>query len=200
MADAVESAARSLARRVVNSAIAAPRLVDERKALARTLAERPNTPRLGGATAAALAARFASRLGPLRFLARRTPMWLVAAAVPALIASVNRGADELGLVASHLVLRARDANLEPDAERLRRVAVQLLTRTQVDPEREPRHGPLAVMWLRRAFRAALPFTAGVATADPTGLADAAAAVDPTLLAPVSTREAGRSGQVDESSR
>ena len=91
LSDAVEGAARSLARRVVNSAIAAPRLVDERKALARALAEHPNTPRLGGATAAALATRFASRLGPLRFLAKRTPMWLVAAAAPALIASVNRG-------------------------------------------------------------------------------------------------------------
>jgi hypothetical protein len=39
-----------------------------------------------------------------------------------------------------------------------------------------------VAWLRRAFRAALPFTAGVATSDPEGLAAAAADVDPTLLA------------------
>ena len=47
----------------------------------------------------------------------------------------------------------------------------------VDPEVEPSHGALVVYWLRRAFRAALPFTAGVATADPEGLASAAAAVD-----------------------
>jgi hypothetical protein len=40
-----------------------------------------------------------------------------------------------------------------------------------------------VRWLRRAARAALPFTAGVATADPEGLATAAAAVDPVTLGP-----------------
>jgi hypothetical protein len=109
-------------------------------------------------------------------------MWLFATAVPALLASVSRGADELGLVASNLVLRARAKGIEPDPERLRRVAVQIASRRPVDPEQEPRHGPLVVAWLRRAFRAALPFTSGVATSDPDGLAAAAADVDPTQLA------------------
>ena len=83
--------------------------------------------------------------------------------MPALVASVARGADELGLVASHLVLRARAKGIEPDPERVRRVAVQIASRRAVDPDQEPKHGPLVVSWLRRAFRAALPFTAGVAT-------------------------------------
>jgi hypothetical protein len=182
LADAVEGAARSLTRRMVVDAIASPRGVEDREALARALAARPVSPALAGATIAALGLRLARRVRRLGFLARRTPLWLVATAVPALVASVSRGADELGLVASHLVLRARAKGIEPDPERVRRVAVQIASRRAVDPKQEPRHGPLVVSWLRRAFRAALPFTSGVATSDPEGLAAAAADVDPTLLA------------------
>ena len=84
-------------------------------------------------------------------------------------------------VASHLTHRARAAGVEPDLERVRRAAVQIVSRQTVDPEVEPSHGALAVQWIRRGVRAALPFTAGVATRDPDGLADAAAKVDVTLL-------------------
>jgi hypothetical protein len=182
LADTVEGAARSLTRRMVVDAVASPRGVEDREALARALAARPVSPALAGATIAALGLRLARRVRRLGFLARRTPLWLVATAVPALVASVSRGADELGLVASHLVLRARAKGIEPDPERVRRVAVQIASRRAVDPDQEPRHGPLVVSWLRRAFRAALPFTAGVATSDPDGLAAAAADVDPTQLA------------------
>jgi hypothetical protein len=56
-----------------------------------------------------------------------------------------------------------------------------VSRRRIDPDTEPSHGGLAVAWLRRAARAALPFTAGVATADPEGIAAAAEAVDPTTL-------------------
>jgi hypothetical protein len=182
MSGAVEGAARSLTRRMVVDAVSSPRRVDDREALARALAARPVSPALAGATAAALGLRLARRFRRLGFLARRTPMWLAATAVPALLASVSRGADELGLVASNLVLRARAKGIEPDPERVRRVAVQIASRRPVDPEQEPRHGPLVVAWLRRAFRAALPFTSGVATSDPDGLAAAAADVDPTQLA------------------
>src|SRR5262245_17752961 len=107
MSDAVEGAARSLTRRMVVDAVSNPRRVDDREALARALAARPVSPALAGATVAALGLRLARRFRRLGFLARRTPMWLVATAVPALLASVSRGADELGLVASNLVLRAR---------------------------------------------------------------------------------------------
>ncbi len=182
VADAVEGAGRALTRKMVADAVTSPRGMADREALARALAERPVSPALARATAAALGLRLAGRVRRLGFLARRTPLWLLATAVPALVASVARGADELGLVASHLVLRARAKGIEPDPERVRRVAVQIASRRAVDPEQEPRHGPLVVSWLRRAFRAALPFTAGVGTSDPDGLAAAAADVDPTRLA------------------
>ncbi|HET6834243.1 MAG TPA: hypothetical protein VFH30_10265 [Acidimicrobiales bacterium] len=179
--DALEGAGRALTRKMVSDAVASPRGMADRETLARALAARPVSPALAGATAAALGLRLASRVRRLGFIARRTPLWLLATAVPALVASVSRGADELRLVASHLVLRARAKGIEPDPERVRRVAVQIASRGAVDPEREPSHGRLMVSWLRRAFRAALPFTAGVATSDPDGLAAAAADVDPTQL-------------------
>jgi hypothetical protein len=183
LADAVEGAGRSLTRRVVTGALEAPRPLRDRDALTNALAERPAAPLLASATGAALAVRALSRVPALTFLSRRTPMWLVAAAVPALVASVSRGADELSMVSSHLTQRARAAGVEPDPERLRRVSVQILSGAPVDPDAEPRHGPLVIAWLKRAFRAALPYTAGVATRDPEGLATVAADVDPKLLAP-----------------
>jgi hypothetical protein len=179
--DALESAGRSLSGRVVTGAATEGKDLADPNALERSLAAKPRIPALGSATTAALALRFATRFRSLGFLARRTPAYLVAAAIPALIASVTRGADELGMVASHLVHRARAEGVEPDLERVRRVAVQIVARRPVDPEVEPSHGALAVQWLRRAFRAALPFTAGVATADPEGLARAAAEVDTSRL-------------------
>jgi hypothetical protein len=181
VADAVEGTGRALTRRMVGDAVTAPRAVADGDSLARALAERPVAPALGGATAAALGLRAAGRIPRLGFLARRTPLWLLATAVPALVASVARGADELGLLASHLVHRARVEGIEPDPERVRRVAVQIASHRAVDPDHEPSHGPLVVSWLRRAVRAALPFTSGVATRDPDGLAAAAAEVDPVRL-------------------
>ncbi len=179
--DALESAGRSLARRVVTGAAAGHAALTDRDGLARALADKPRVAALGSATTAAVVIRFASRFRRLGFLARRTPAFLLAAAVPALVASVSRGADELGMVSSHLVLRARAQGIEPDLERVRRTAVQIVSHQAVDPEVEPSHGALALQWLKRAVRAALPFTAGVATADPEGLASAAAEVDPRLL-------------------
>ena len=175
--DALESAGRSLARRVViGAATSRTELVDPGK-LREALAVKPAVAALGSATTAAMALRFAGRFKSLKFLAKRTPAFLVVTAVPALLASVARGSDELGMVSSHLVHRARAAGIEPDLERVRRTAVQIVERRPVDPETEPSHGVLAYYWLRRAVRAALPFTAGIATADPEGLASAAAAVD-----------------------
>jgi hypothetical protein len=179
--DGLEGAGRSLSRRVVADAAGVHREMADRDALARALADKPRVAALGSATSAAMAIRFASRFRRLGFFAKRTPAFMVATAVPALIASVTRGANELGMVASHLTHRARATGVEPDLERVRRAAVQIVSRQAVDPEVEPSHGALALQWLKRAVRAALPFTAGVATADPQGLATAAAAVDVTLL-------------------
>jgi hypothetical protein len=180
VSDALESGARSLARRVVADAVTR-RAVADRDVLARSLAARPEVPIFATATAAALTLRIAGRFRRFKFVAKRSPMWLLATAVPALVASVSRGAEELGLVAGYLAARARQAGVEPDLERVRRAAVQVVSRRRIDPDTEPSHGGLAVAWLRRAARAALPFTAGVATADPEGLAAAAEAVDPATL-------------------
>jgi hypothetical protein len=177
MGTGVENAVVALVRRVVAGAIAEPRPVPDETSLARALSDKPSKPTLGGASAAAVATRVARRVGPLRFLTRRTPLWLVAAAVPAVYASVTRGAEEVRLVASHLVRRARSAGGEPDAERLRRAVVHLLLERPMAPQVEPRHTELATRWLTRAFRAALPFGGQVATREPDRLAAAAAAVD-----------------------
>ncbi|MEA2826768.1 MAG: hypothetical protein QOG43_1207 [Actinomycetota bacterium] len=109
-------------------------------------------------------------------------MWVVAAVGPALYASVTRGADEIGLLASHLVLRTRAAGMEADPERVRRAAVQLATGVPVDTGTEARHGPLVLSWVTRAFKAALPFGASVATRQPASLAAAAAGVAPAVVA------------------
>ena len=162
--------------------MAAPRAVADENALARLLAERPGTPAIGNAAAAAMAAKVAQRFGKLKFFARRTPMWVIAAVGPALYASVTRGSDEIGLLASHLVHRARAAGMEPDPERVRRAAVQLATGVPVDTGADARHGPLVLSWLTRAFKAALPFGASVATRQPASLAAAAAAVSPAVVA------------------
>lgn len=182
LGDALEGPGRALSARTVASVVDAPRPVADRSELADALEEQPRAPLLGGATGAALATRVARKVGPLRFLARRTPMWLVITAVPALHASASRGSDELALVASHLVHRARAAGVQPDPDRVRRAAVQLLSEVRVDPAVEPRHAPLATAWLQRAVRATLPFSPGVVTRNPAALARATAAVDPATLA------------------
>ena len=182
LGEIVEAPARALTRRAAESAVAAPRPLAEENALAKALAQRPGSPLLGSTAATALAARLARRVGPLKFLARRTPMWVVAAAGPAFYASVARGADEVGMVASHLVHRVRAAGMTPDAERVWRAAVQLVAGTPVDTGVEPRHGSLVMSWLKRAIKAALPFGATVATRDPASLAAAAANVHPAVVA------------------
>lgn len=186
VAEALESAARKLSLRVVaDAATDRHELVDEQR-LRLALATKPAGPALASATTAAMALRFARRFRHLGFLAKRTPAFLLATAVPAAVASVSRGADELGMVAAHLVHRARADGVEPDVERVRRAAVQIVSGHAADPDVEPSHGRLAVMWIRRAVRAALPFTSGVATADPDGLAHAAAVVDTSTLVSPST--------------
>lgn len=179
--DTIEGPARALAGRIVTGAVDQPRPVANEVALAAALDDQPRSPLLGGATGAALAAKVARRVGPLRFLARRTPLWLLVTAAPALHASVALGAQELTLVASHLVHRARSAGLVPDGDRVRRASVQILLGAAVDPGVEPRHAPLAVAWVQRALRAALPFSSGVATRNSAAIARAASVVEPDSL-------------------
>jgi hypothetical protein len=138
---------------------------------------------LDNAPPAPLAARSAARFRPFAFLSRRTPLWIMAAGVPALVTSVSRGAHELELVASHLAHRARAAGVAPDVERVRRAAVQVVAQRTVDPESEPAHGRLVVGWLRRGARVVLPFSDGISTRDPAEMAARAAEVDPASLGP-----------------
>lgn len=184
LTEAVDAPMRALTRRAVEHAVAAPQPLADEQALARVLAERPGTPAIGTGTAAAtaLAAKVAKRFGKLKFFARRTPMWVMAAVGPALYASVARGADEIGMISSHLVHRTRAAGMEPDPERVRRAAVQLATGVAVDTGAEARHGPLVLSWLTRAVKATLPFGAAVATRDPASLAAATARVPPAVVA------------------
>ncbi len=182
LTDAVDAPVRALTRRAAENAVAAPRPLPDEQALARVLAARPGTPSIGNAAATALAAKVAQRFGKLKFLARRTPMWVIAAVGPALYSSVNRGADEIGMISSHLVHRARAEGMEPDVERVRRAAVQLATGVPVDTGVDARHGPLVLSWLTRALKAALPFGAAVATRDPASLAAATARVSPAVVA------------------
>jgi hypothetical protein len=182
LTEAVDAPMRALTRRAAENAVAAPRPVADENTLARLLAERPSAPAIGNAAAAALAAKVVQRFGKLKFFARRTPMWVVAAVGPALYGSVTRGSDEIALLASHLVHRTRAAGMEPDPERVRRAAVQLATGVPVDTGADARHGPLVLSWVTRALKASLPFGAGVATHQPASLAAAAAAIPPAVVA------------------
>jgi hypothetical protein len=107
---------------------------------------------------------------------------MVAALVPALHASITWGVEEVRLVASLLQHRARAAGVVADPERVRRAATQLVAGQPVEPSAEPRHSQLAAAWFQRAVRATLPLAKGVTTDDPDGLATAAAALDPAILA------------------
>ena len=182
VADGAERAARALSRRVITGAVAAPRPVGDERLLASALSVRPSANIAGGMVGAVLGLRALKRIGPLARLTKRSPLWLAVSALPAFTASVTHGSDEMALVASLLTHRANGAGVEPDADRVRRATVQILSREPVDPDVEPSHGTLVVGWLRRGVRAALPYTKGAATRDPKGLAAAAAAVDPNRLA------------------
>jgi hypothetical protein len=186
LSNSVEAAARKLARRVVKGAMSDPHDVPDRDSLARALASSDAGPVIGGAAVAALAASLTRRLKGATFAIRRTPLWVATAVGPPLYSSVNRGAQELGLVASNLVLRSREAGVDPDPERVRRVAVQILTGAPIDPATEPRHGQLGSRWLKRAARAAMPLTGAVRTRDPRGLATLTVGVPTSSLAVITT--------------
>ena len=178
LGEAVEASGRALTRRAAESAVAAPRPVPDEKSLARALSVRPGPPLVGRTATAALATRVAARFGPMKFLARKTPLWIVATVGPALYESVARGADDVGIVASHLAHRVRAAGQQPDPERVWRASVQLVAGVPVDTGADPRHGPLLLSWLKRA----VPFGARVVERDPASLAAAAANLHTAVVA------------------
>ena len=122
-----------------------------------------------------------TRIGPLKFLARRTPWLLAASVIPDVYSALARGRDEVAIVSSFLVHRAERAGVDIDPERLHRVTVQLLQRRRVDPGTEPEDADLVSSWIRRALKSALPFVKGGVTPHSNSIAAAAASVDPSLL-------------------
>ncbi len=184
VARSADGAATVLTRRVIRAALAQPRAVEETASLARALVTRPTGSAFAGPVAA-MAASVARKVGALSFLTRRTPMWLLATAVPALWAAVARGTNELSALASYLALRARSEGIEPDPDRLERAVVQLAMGQPVDPNSEVRHGPLVLRWLGSGAWGIVAM-GNRGRSDPRRLAAAAAAVPPWILRDPST--------------
>ncbi len=174
-----EGAATTLTGRVIRSALAQPRSIEDTTELARALVTRPTGASLAGPVVA-MAARAASKFGALRFLTHRTPMWLLASLVPALWAAMARGTNELSALASYLASRARSDGIEPDPGRLEAAVVQLALGQPVDPDSEVRHGPLVLRWLGSGAWGVLALGNRGRT-DPRRLAAAAAAVPTSIL-------------------
>jgi hypothetical protein len=177
---AFERLAQALCSRIVRQSLADPRPIRDHAELHEALSQK--SPRPFDTTGAALVTKTVlSRVGPMKFLARRTPWVIAAGAVPDMYSSLARGRQELAIVSSFLVHRAGASADEVDPERLRRVTVQLLQRRRVDPRAEPDDADLVSSWIRRALRSALPFVKAGGTPHSRSIATAAASVDPALL-------------------
>ncbi len=183
-----EGAATTLTGRVIRSALAQPRTIDDTTELARALVTRPTGASLAGPVVA-MAARAASKFGALRFLTRRTPMWLLASLVPALWSAMARGTNELSALASYLALRARSEGIEPEPGRLETAVVQLALGQPVDPGLDVRHGPLVLRWLGSGAWGVLAL-GNRGRSDPRRLAAAASAVPPSILGGSEVRALG----------
>lgn len=103
------------------------------------------------------AARLARTGRAASLIGGRTPVGLAVRFGPALYEAVSTNLRGLDAAAAHLVTRARDQRIEPDAERLRTVVVQALAGDPVDPDAEVDHGSLVRVWLGEAGRRVVPF-------------------------------------------
>jgi hypothetical protein len=175
-----ERVAQGLSARVVHRSLGDPRPVRDHRELHEALSQKSALP-FDSAGAAVVSKAVLSRIGPMKFLARRAPWLIAASAVPDMYAALARGRDELSIVSSFLVHRAGGAGADVDPERLRRVTVQLLQRRRVDPGSEPDDADLVSSWIRRAVKSALPFVKGGTTPHARSIAAAASAVDPAVL-------------------
>jgi hypothetical protein len=177
----LERLSRSFLRRTVDRAIASPVPIADQAALAAAL----DTPRsdvlLSTTSSALIVGKVLRRVGPLKGLAKRTPMLAAATAVPEVYTSLSGGVDEVTAVASFLALRVRETGASPDADRIRRVTVQLLDRRHVNPDLEPEHDQLVWSWLKRAGRGLLPFADRGRRSNAARIASVAAALDPATL-------------------
>lgn len=103
------------------------------------------------------AARLARTGRAASLIGGRTPVGLAVRFGPALYEAVSTNLRGLDAAAAHLVTRARDQRIEPDAERLRTVVVQALAGDPIDPDAEVDHGSLVRVWLGEAGRRVVPF-------------------------------------------
>jgi hypothetical protein len=88
---------------------------------------------------------------------------------------------------ARLVTRARQASVDPDPERLRRVVVQAFAGEPIDPDTAVDHRTLARVWLGDASRRTIPFGLARISGLPRGRTPEAIAavldtVDPDSLA------------------
>jgi hypothetical protein len=176
--DQFERVAQALCRRIVTRSLEDPRPVRDVRELQAALTEKSSLP-FDGSGAAVVSKAVLSRVGPLKLLARRTPWLMAASVVPDVYSALVRGRDEVAIVSSFLVHRARGGDIDPD--RLRRVTVQLLQRRRLDPDSEPGDADLVSSWIRRAVRSALPFVKAGATPHAKSIVAAASSVDPAML-------------------
>ena len=174
--------AQAICSRVVQRSLDDPHPIRDLRELQEALSQRSSIP-FDGTGAVIMAKAVLSRVGPLKVLAGRTPWLMAASAVPDVYSALARGREEVAIVSSFLVNRAGGAGADVDPERLRRVTVQLLQRSRVDPgsESEPGDADLVSSWIRRALKSALPFVKGGVTPHSKRIAAAAATVDPSLL-------------------
>lgn len=175
-----ERVSRALCSRVVKHSIEEPLPIRDLRELEEALSKKTSLP-FDSTGAAVVTKAVMTRVGPLKFLARRTP-WLVAAsAVPDMYSALARGRDEVAMVSSFLIHQSGGTAAAIDPERLRRVTVQLLQRRAVAPEIQSDDGDLVSSWIRRAVKSALPFVKAGVTRHSKSIAAAAARVDPASL-------------------
>jgi hypothetical protein len=108
------------------------------------------------------AARLARTRRAARLIGGRTPVGLAVRFGPVLYEAVSTNTGRLDAAIGHLVTRAREVGVEPDATRLRTVVVQALSGDPVDPDADADHGALLRLWLGDAGRRLIPFGSHIA--------------------------------------
>lgn len=151
----MDDALRALVDRRVQRALQPSARTVSSKDLVQALGSKSSssaTPWLGAG-----AARLARTGRAARFIGGRTPVGLAVRFGPLLYEAVSTNLRGLDAALGHLVTRARDQRIEPDAERLRTVVVQALSGDPIDPDADADHGALVWIWLGDAGRRLVPF-------------------------------------------
>lgn len=173
----VDLAHRSITRRVIG-------VIDERHhspdPYALVDALHRARPSAAGSVSTTIVPRILRRVGPLSRVARRSPVGLLASAVPGLVLSVTTTLAELEIVAGHLAARARWSGYEPSPDRVAAAAVQALTGAPVAPHEPPPVLRLLRRWITDGARQLLPFGRPVTT-DAHAVAARLHGVEPWML-------------------